>query len=779
MAPHNAATEAELKAKHPPAQADIGPLPTTDASPLAITQMEVDKSVRKFGRGKAPGPSGMRPEHMKIIHQGAQNRRDRALAGLTRLVNAMVKGEVPETVAPYLSGARLHAGLKKDGGIRPIAVGNLLRRVVGRCVARSLADRAAKHLFPLQTGVGVRGGCEAIVHAARATMEKYPDKWLLQVDFINAFNCADRGSTLAEVARLFPEMLAWCNTCYGQPSHLQYGKTRILSTSGWHQGDALAALLFSLTLHPLALMIKEQLPGLELNTWFLDDGTQVGTLEELQQVVDIIQREGPRLGLHLSTSATSNRPKSTLWSPIHSSSSADDPLQRGVPVERSNGVTLLGAPVGDDRHLEEAIYQKVEKIGQVTAKLPLLKDPQTEYVLLRSCLALPKISFLLRVANTTSFPAHLQDFDRMIRESLARILGAPITNNQWLQARLPISLGGLGLRGAEDHAAGAHTSSLLSSCTLSRNLQGLQDDGSPVSLPQQLLDTLGQKMGEEATVETVWGLSQKMMSFKVDSQNLVKLKERVEGEGQERELARLNSLTLPYAGSWLLTPPIAVLGLHLRPTEFTLATRYRLGINVYDSDGPCPACQQFSDAKGDHALCCGHYGERITRHNTIRDHLFSVAQGAALGPVREGRFLLPGVDRRPADVLIPSWADGLDCALDVTVVNPLQVATVAQAAETAGHALTFAFERKMRGAFDECMQQGIKFIPIVAETLGGWDKVAVEEIKKLATAKARHAGGEEEEQIRRAFTKLSVLLMRGNAAILANRIPAQNARVGE
>ena len=115
----------------------------------------------------------------------------------------------------------------------------------------------------------------------------------------------------------------------------------------------------------------------------------------------------------------------------------------------------------------------------------------------------------------------------------------------------------------------------------------------------------------------------------------------------------------------------------------------------------------------------------------------------------------------------------------MTVKNPLQTATVAQAAETAGHALTFAYERKMRGAYEECLQQGIKFVPIVAETLGGWDKVAVEEVKKLATAKARHAGGEEGEQIRRAFTKLSVLLMRGNAAILANRIPAVIARVGE
>ena len=41
------------------------------------------------------------------------------------------------------------------------------------------------------------------------------------------------------------------------------------------------------------------------------------------------------------------------------------------------------------------------------------------------------------------------------------------------------------------------------------------------------------------------------------------------------------------------------------------------------------------------------------------------------------------------------------------------------------------------------------------------------------------AGGEEEEAIRRGFTKLSLLLMRGNAAILANPIPVETARPGE
>ena len=113
-------------------------------------------------------------------------------------------------------------------------------------------------------------------------------------------------------------------------------------------------------------------------------------------------------------------------------------------------------------------------------------------------------------------------------------------------------------------------------------------------------------------------------------------------------------------------------------------------------------------------------GERISRHNNLRDTLFDTAVAAGLGPVKEGRFLLPGADRRPADVFLPNWAGGRDAALDVTVVNPLQDATVAGAAETAGHALSFAYERKMTAAAEDCQQQGINFLPLAAESLGGW-----------------------------------------------------------
>ena len=250
------------------------------------------------------------------------------------------------------------------------------------------------------------------------------------------------------------------------------------------------------------------------------------------------------------------------------------------------------------------------------------------------------------------------------------------------------------------------------------------------------------------------------------------LQAQVEEHGNVREKARLASLGLHYAGAWLTVVPTPALGLHLQPIQFVFSVKYRLGCQVYDDDGPCPACHQASDKYGDHALCCGFWGERITRHNDIRDHIFKMASSAVLNPVKEGRFLLPGNDRRPADVLLPNWAAGLDAALDVTVVNPLQQATVDEAAATPGHSLSFAFERKMRGAADDCERQGVSFIPLAFESLGGWHKVAVREVKKIAQAMARQTGREESEICSHAISRLSLLLMKGNSAILINRIPS-------
>ena len=169
-------------------------------------------------------------------------------------------------------------------------------------------------------------------------------------------------------------------------------------------------------------------------------------------------------------------------------------------------------------------------------------------------------------------------------------------------------------------------------------------------------------------------MTQKQMSVKIDLHQQQLLVQQVDQQGGDRERARLASLSLRHAGDWLNTPPLTALGLHLRAAEFVLAVKYRLGLPVFNTEGPCPACLRPSDTLGDHALCCGTGGERISRHNNLRDALFNTAVAAGLGPVREERFLLP-------------------------------------AATTP--ALTYAYDRKMQGAAADCRRQGLVFFPLV------------------------------------------------------------------
>ena len=239
------------------------------------------------------------------------------------------------------------------------------------------------------------------------------------------------------------------------------------------------------------------------------------------------------------------------------------------------------------------------------------------------------------------------------------------------------------------------------------------------------------------------------------------------------------SLGLPHAGTWLSVTPLPALGLHLRSTEFIPLIKYRLGIPIYRSEGPCPACQKPSDCMGDHALGCARTGDRIARHNILRDVLFEAASSAALGPIREEPHLLPGTAARPGDILIRRWCNGKDAAIDVTVTSPLASSNVRSAAAEAGSALAKAYSRKVRDTEEACRQQGLVFFPVALETLGGLHSVAVAQVKQLAAALARQTGGEEREVTSQLFQRLSLQLMRGNAALLSSRTPDADIAASE
>ena len=98
----------------------------------------------------------------------------------------------------------------------------------------------------------------------------------------------------------------------------------------------------------------------------------------------------------------------------------------------------------------------------VDNKLPTLEDSQCEFVVLRSCLSVPKMTYLMRTTiPTQSALRSWKNFDGLQRDSLCRILGSNLGDTAWLQAQLPLSAGGMGLRGAQSHASAAYLGSVL------------------------------------------------------------------------------------------------------------------------------------------------------------------------------------------------------------------------------------------------------------------------------------------------------------------------------
>ena len=309
------------------------------------------------------------------------------LSSLTRFINLIVAGKTPPIVIPHLCGATLLAN-KKSEGHHPIAVGEVLRCLASKCLANLVRPLALSLLSPLQLGVCVQEGCEAIIHSTRHLISSLPDErcWALLLHFTNAFNNISREAMFVEFCHHLLGLSAWMESCYSAQPFLHLGKDTILSCCGVQQGDPLGPLGFALTLHPVVKRIKAEVLTLALNAWYLDDGTLVGPPEELSAALHIIEQDSPSVGLHL------NRGKSLLFVP-RDCVALQSPLPPEILITHA-GFCLLGSPIGSPTFCEKVLWVKVAEIRESLRVLHKMGDSQLETTLLRSCFGLPKFSYL-------------------------------------------------------------------------------------------------------------------------------------------------------------------------------------------------------------------------------------------------------------------------------------------------------------------------------------------------------------------------------------------------
>ena len=146
----NEETIEKLEERHPPPHPDTNfdhSQPEPGSPQFIATSNDVKLAIASFKNGSGGGPDGLLGQHLKdMTTEKLGGTATRLLEKLAGFCNLVFRGGLPEFVLPIFYGANLIALSKKEGGVRPIAVGNTPRRLVGKVAMSMLKGTCQTHI---------------------------------------------------------------------------------------------------------------------------------------------------------------------------------------------------------------------------------------------------------------------------------------------------------------------------------------------------------------------------------------------------------------------------------------------------------------------------------------------------------------------------------------------------------------------------------------------------------------------------------------------------------
>lgn len=301
--------------------------------------------------------------------------------------------------------------------------------------------------------------------------------------------------------------------------------------------------------------------------------------------------------------------------------------------------------------------------------------------------------------------------------------GCTLEQTQWLQATRGLSQAGLGLRSTSLDAAAAYLASVGGSAARCSAVDAHIGVASASPLVLAALGAYNQSIPVPMTVDAVLAQRQKTLVGQMDLAAWNLQLDRA----SPTQKALLLSEAQPGGRAFLAAIPVG--RKRMEPAVFIAELRHRLGVPDAAADGWCPRCDGVLDSLSLHAGVCIAGSERTQRHHALRDLVCAWADRAGLHPEKERPgLLLPqqpedtGVGRRrPADIFVPTFS-GKPTAFDLAVTGFQRQASLGEAGRQGGAAATAYSAVKMShlDTASLCQQQGLSFIPLVAETTGTW-----------------------------------------------------------
>ena len=158
-------------------------------------------------------------------------------------------------------------------------------------------------------------------------------------------------------------------------------------------------------------------------------------------------RVGAATGLQLNTG------KSEIICACPATRNSILPSLPGAKVVNPNEATLLGSSIGDTASITDILRSKITMLKRMGDRLQHL-SAHDAILLLKHSFALPKLLYNLRTAPCFLSPA-LQEYNGLLKSILSGITNIHFEEDSptWLQATLPVKMGGIGIQSAVQLAA--------------------------------------------------------------------------------------------------------------------------------------------------------------------------------------------------------------------------------------------------------------------------------------------------------------------------------------
>ena len=592
------AVKEALRSKHPDAEpVNYNHLlqgSTRKVEPVIFENIDASAVERaaKLTRGSA-GPSGLDSDTWRRIlcsksfGKCSMDACDAVARMCRRLCTEYVD---PKSISSLLA-CRL-IPLDKNPGVRPIGIGEVLRRILGKTVSNFLKIDIIDSVGPLQLAAGQDGGCEAAIHAMNDMFKEDNCEGVLMVDATNAYNSLNRATSLLNLAHICPEFAVFLINTYRLPSKLFLpGGTFILSNEGTTQGDNCASGFYSVSISPIISQLSSILCK---QLWYADDSAAAGLLQHLREWWDCLLDIGPGLGYFPNAKKT--------WlvvKPQHFDEAVRIFKDTGVQVTKE-GQRYLGAAIGTNTFKEEFVKTKVETwISELKSLTEIAKvEPQLAY----SAFTFGLSKRWLFVMRTMENIGHLfQPLENCIRDSfLPELVKQQLNEFDRTLFSLPAKFGGLGIFNptqiCEKELKNSHLATKPLVDLITEQIMELTPEDS-------------KKLRASVTA------AKSMISNFKRTHHMQRLKELKENIGPERA-KHVDNLCRKGTSAWLTSLPLEDCGFTLNKQEFRDALHLRYNFPLKGTPTFC-SCGERNTL--DHSLVCKKGGFVSMRHNQIRD----------------------------------------------------------------------------------------------------------------------------------------------------------------